>query len=99
MASLLCSSEIGEYSWDITSSQTHHFMCFLTLIPLECRRLIRMQVRGGVLMPHLELILIGIGSSIEFFDWQRIFKIFRSIPRSNWTLVGRSIIGQISGGQ
>ena len=75
------------------------FHVFLTFIPLECRRLIRMQVRGGVLMPHLELILIGTGSSIEFADWQRIFKIFRSIPRSNWTSVGRSIIGQISDGQ
>ena len=50
-------------------------------------------------MPHLELVLIGIGSCIVFDVWQRIFQIFTSIPPSNWTLVGRWFIGLISNGQ
>ncbi len=50
-------------------------------------------------MPHLELILIGIGSCVVFDVWQRIFQIFTSIQPSNWALVGRWFIGLISNGQ
>ena len=50
-------------------------------------------------MPHVELILIGIGSCIVFDIWQRIFQILTSIPPSNWTLVGRWFIGLLSNGQ
>ena len=50
-------------------------------------------------MPHIELILIGIGSCIVFDVWQRILQIFTSIPPSNWTLVGRWFIGLIYNGR
>ena len=56
-------------------------------------------MRGDDRMPHVELILIGIGSCIVFDVWQRIFQIFTSIPPSNWTLVGRWFIGLMSNGQ
>ena len=49
-------------------------------------------------MPHVELILIGIGSCIVFDVWQRISQILTSIPPSNWTLVGRWFIGLMSNG-
>ena len=50
-------------------------------------------------MPHVELILIGIGSCVIFDLWQRIFQRFTSIPPSNWTIVGRWFIGLISNGR
>ena len=56
-------------------------------------------MRGDAQMPHVELILIGIGSCIVFDVWQRIFQTFTSIPPSNWTLVGRWFIGLISNGR
>ena len=49
-------------------------------------------------MPHIELILIGIGSCVFFDLWQRVFQIFTSIPPSNWALVGRWFIGLTSNG-
>ncbi len=48
----------------------------------------------GDQMPHVELMLIGIGSCVAFDVWQRIFQIFTSIPPSN--LVGRWFVGLIS---
>ena len=54
---------------------------------------------GNSQMPHVELILIGIGSCVVFDVWQRIFQSFTSIPPSNWRLVGRWFIGLISNGQ
>ena len=56
-------------------------------------------MRGDAQMPHVQLILIGIGSCIVFDVWQRIFQTFTSIPPSNWALVGRWFIGLISNGQ
>ena len=50
-------------------------------------------------MPHVELILIGIGSCVIFDLWQRVFQRFTSIPPSNWTIVGRWFIGLISNGR
>ena len=47
-------------------------------------------------MPHVELMLIGIGSCVIFDLWQRIFQRFTSIPPSNWTIVSRWFIGLIS---
>ena len=50
-------------------------------------------------MPHVELILIGIGSCVIFDLWQRIYQRFTSIPPSNWAIVGRWFIGLISNGR
>ena len=54
---------------------------------------------GNSQMPHVELLLIGIGSCMIVDVWQRIFQILTTIPPTNWTLVGRWFIGLISNGR
>lgn len=44
-----------------------------------------------------QILVVGIGACIIFDLWQRVFAIFTGIPPSNWSMVGRWILGLLAG--
>ena len=44
------------------------------------------------------IILVGVGSCAVFDVWQRVFHKMFGIPPSNWAVVGRWLLGVMSGG-
>ena len=44
------------------------------------------------------IVLVGIGTCVVFDIWQRIFQKMTGVPPSNWAIVGRWLLGVISGG-
>jgi hypothetical protein len=44
-----------------------------------------------------QIIVVGVGSCVIFDLWQRVFAIFTGIPPSNWAVVGRWLLGVLSG--
>jgi len=45
----------------------------------------------------LQIVVVGVGSCVIFDLWQRVFAIFTGIPPSNWAMVGRWLLGVLSG--
>ncbi len=44
-----------------------------------------------------QIVAVGVGTCIVFDLWQRVFAIFTGIPPSNWAMVGRWLLGVLSG--
>ena len=44
------------------------------------------------------IIVIGVGTCMVFDIWQRIFQKMTGVPPSNWAVVGRWLLGVMSGG-
>ena len=46
----------------------------------------------------ISIILVGVGTCVVFDLWQRVFQKMTGIPTSNWAIVGRWLLGVMSGG-
>ena len=49
-------------------------------------------------MSVMGIILIGVGTCVVFDIWQRLFQKMTGVPPSNWAVVGRWLLGVMSGG-